>query len=121
MCLAASISLGQSGAPLYTADYYLAGPEEHVGQVVTLAVAYVKPRNEQREDGLRELDARTYNLNRWGGVISVLATPAAALQLINLCGTNVQHNGGGVRFTLIKGAFSQETSGNKRYYIAYGR
>src|SRR5437868_1252353 len=74
--------------PVFPADYYLMEPEKYLGKDITLSVAYVNPRNEQREDGLRQLDAETYNQHHIGGTLMILAKPAAAPALIRQCGTN---------------------------------
>jgi hypothetical protein len=110
----ASVACGQA---VFTADYYLANPDAHLGKEVTLSVASLNPRNEQqREDGLRQLDAQTFNQHHNGGTLMVLAPPATAATLIQLCGTN---RGGriGAKVTLIHGVFSQEKTGARRYYL----
>jgi len=109
-------SMGQS-VPLYTADYYLTSPDKYLGKDVTLAVAYLSPRNEQRADGLRQLDPYTYNQNLHGGHLMVLTTQAAAPALITLCGTTFQHTGAGNKVTMIHGVFKQEGSGARGYYV----
>jgi hypothetical protein len=77
------------GQAVFTADYYLASPDAHLGKEVTLSVSSLNPRNEQpREDGLRQLDAQTFNQHKNVGTLMVLAPPATAASLIQLCGTN---------------------------------
>ena len=111
LTFAAVVSIGQS-VPLYTADYYLAAPDKYLGKEVTLAVAYLAPRNELRADGLRQLDALTYNQKLQGGHLMVLTTEAAAPALITLCGTTFQHSGAGTKVTMIHGVFKQEENGS---------
>jgi hypothetical protein len=108
----ASISIAQS-PPLFTADYFLSNPESYLGENVTLEVAYVRPRNQQREDGLQQLEAYTYNRaeHRAGGWISVLTDNAR--RVMTLCGTELQDN----HTTLLHGVFSAEEKGDGRYYI----
>jgi len=96
------------GVPLYTADYYLINPEGYLGKSVTLDVGYLRPRDEQRDAGLRQFDARTYNQNQWGGTISVLTPAANPSRLAALCGTQMQYTGAGVKMTLIHGTFSKD-------------
>jgi hypothetical protein len=113
ICLA-SVACGQA---VFTADYYLANPDAYLGKEVTLSVASLNPRNEQgREDGLRQLDAQTFNQHKNGGMLMVLAPPVTAAALIQLCGTN---RGGrlGAKVTMIHGVFSQEKIGSRRYYL----
>jgi hypothetical protein len=84
---------------------------------VTLSVSSLNPRNEQpRDDGLRQLDAQTANQHKNGGTLMVLAPPAAAASLIQLCGTN-RSTKVGSKVTMIHGVFSQEKSGTRRYYL----
>jgi len=111
------------GVPLYTADYYLINPEGYVGKSVTLAVGYLRPRDEQRDAGLRQFDARTYNQNQWGGTISVLTPAANASRLAALCGTQMQYTGAGVKMTLIHGTFSKDAKGQRllRFRTALSR
>ena len=112
ICLA-SVACGQA---VFTADYYLANPDAYVGKEVTLAVASLNPRIEQREDGLRQLDAQTLNQHRIGGTLMVLAPPATAASLIQLCGTNRSVRIGS-KVTMIHGVFLQEKTGARRYYL----
>ena len=113
ICLV-SVACGQA---VFTADYYLANPDAYLGKEVTLAVASLNPRNEQqREDGLRQLDAQTLNQHHIGGTLMVLAPPATATALIQLCGTNRSVRIGS-KVTMIHGVFSQEKTGARRYYL----
>jgi hypothetical protein len=75
--------------PIYTADYYRVNPANYLGKEVPLAVAYVMPSDHSRADGLQELRANTYNQNRFGGHISIVATPEIAKRVAQQCG--VQH------------------------------
>jgi len=100
-----------------TADYYLANSDAYLGKEVTLSVSSLNPRNEQpREDGLRQLDAQTFNQHKNGGTLMVLARPATAASLIQLCGTS---RGGkvGSKVTMIHGVFLQKKTGLRRYYL----
>ena len=99
---------------VFTADYYLANPDAYLGKEV-LSVSSLNPRNEQsREDGLRQLDAQTFNQHKNGGTLMVLASPATAASLIQLCGTN-RSGRVGSKVTMIHGIFSQEKTA--RYYL----
>jgi hypothetical protein len=101
----------------FTADYYLANPDAYLGKEVTLSVSSLNPRNEQpREDGLRQLDAQTSNQHKNGGALMVLAPPAIAASLIQLCGTN-RSTKVGSKVTMIHGVFSQEKAATRRYYL----
>lgn len=115
-------------APPFTADYYMYAPETWVGKHVTLAVAYLSPRNDaDRSDGLQQFTASTWNNTGTnqdiGGRIVVLAKPEAAQKLATLCGTRLQFNGAGVRTMLIKGEFTvleeaeKRTSAKKEYGV----
>ena len=100
-------------APTFTAQYYMAAPETWVGKQVTLSVAYLTARNEgPRADGMRQLQAATWGIQPGvvdqnpGGSLTILATPDAALKLLNLCGSQLQFNSSGVKLSLIRGEFS---------------
>jgi hypothetical protein len=109
----ASIACGQA---VFTADYYLANPDAYLGKEVTLSVSSLNPRNEgQRSDGLRQLDAQTFNQHKNGGTLMVLAPPATAAALVQQCGTN-RSTKPGSKVTMIHGVFSQE-KGSGRYYL----
>ncbi len=98
-------------APTFTADYYMAAPESWVGRPITLSVALVRPIDEKpRADGLRELEALTYNNDvkgfgsqNAGGYIMIMAKPDVAFDLIQRCGTRYQYNWNRLKTTLIKG------------------
>src|ERR1700748_155216 len=102
--LAVSVS-GQT-VPIYTADYYRVNPAIYLGKGVTLAVAYVMPSDRSRPDGLQELKANTYNQNRFGGHIWIVATPEIAKRVAQQCG--VQHVWDHSRVTLIHGIFKSD-------------
>ena len=102
---------------MFTADYYLANPNAYLGKEVTLSISSLNPRNEQpRGDGLRQLDAQTFNQHKNGGTLMVLAPPATAASLIQLCGTN-RSSKVGSKVTMIHGLLSQEKTGTGRYYL----
>jgi len=103
--------------PVFTADYYLMDPQRYLNKKTTLAVAFLTPRNEQRADHLRLLDAYTYNLGESGGHISVVTTKSGAQRLITLCGTRLQFSGRRVKITKLQGTFLQESDGNRGYYF----
>jgi hypothetical protein len=105
------------GPALFTADYYLANPEAYVGKEVTMAVGSVKPLNEAlRPDGMRELEASTYNQHHVGGKIMILAPPPVASSLMQQIGTNrsIRAN---PRVTFIHGIFSEEPGASGRYFL----
>lgn len=105
------------GVPLFTADYYRTNPEAYLGKSVTLAVAYVKIRSEEPEDGMRELQAYTYNQGAWGGFLFIRTPATAVPRLITLCGTSIKLAGGAVHFTLIHGTFLEDEGNKGRYYV----
>ena len=117
-CLGVTIARGQS-VPLFTADYYLANPDAYVGKTITLAVAHVHLRNEQRDDGMRELEAHTYNQGAFGGRLPIFTSTSAAPGLITLCGTALKSSGSGFHFTLIRGTFLREETGKRRFYLLF--
>ena len=117
-CLGVAIARGQ-GVPLFTADYYLANPDAYLGKTITLAVARLEIRNEQREDGMRELQAHTYNQGGFGGHLPILTSASAAPGLITLCGTALKSSGASFHFTLIRGTFLKEETGHRRFYLLY--
>ena len=86
---------------------------------VTLSVSSLNRRNEEPpEDGLRQLDAQTFNQHKNGGTLMVLAPPAIAASLIQLCGTN-RSTKVGSKVTMIHAVFSQEKTGPRRYYLLF--
>ena len=103
--------------PVFTAEYYLMDPQRYLNKKTTLAVAFLTPRNEQRADHLRLLDAYTYNLGQSGGHISVATTKSGAQRLISLCGARLQFSGRRVKITMLQGTFLQERDGNRGYYF----
>jgi hypothetical protein len=110
------ITLVAFGQAIFTADYYLANPDAYLGKEITLSVSSLNPRNEgQRGDGLRQLDAQTFNQHKNGGTLMVLAPPAAAAALVQQCGT-YRSSKPGSKVTMIHGVFSQE-KGSGRYYL----
>jgi hypothetical protein len=112
ICIASAVY----GQAVFTADYYLVNPDAYLGKEVTLSVSSLNPRNEQPpDDGLRQLDAQTANQHK-NGVTLMLAPPAIAASLIQLCGT--QRSGKvGAKVTMFHGVFSQEKTGLRRYYL----
>jgi hypothetical protein len=106
----------QQPPAVFTADYYLVEPDKYLGKSVTLSVAYVNPRNEQRDDGLRQLDAQTYNQHHIGGEMMILAPPAVAARILTQCGTN-RSLYVTPKTTMVLGIFSQEKTGSRRYYL----
>ncbi len=124
--------IGNMGAPIFTADYYLGGdPESWVGKTVTLAVASMTPDNyANRPDGYRQLTASTWNNapgkagdQTPGGHFVILARPEAARRLLTLCGSSMTTNAGQVRVTMIQGEFGHSSvakginSGEGRYCL----
>ncbi len=103
--------------PAFTADYYLKDPQRYLNKKTTLAVAFLTPRNEQRADHLRLLDAYTYNLGQSGGHISVVTPKSSYQRLINLCGARLRFSGRRVKITMLQGTFLQEKAGNRGYYL----
>ncbi len=98
-------------APTFTADYYMAAPDTWVGKQITLSVAYLHIyTRKEREDGLKEVMAFTYNNSQGGannqlsgGNIAILAKPDVMFRLMQLCGTHWQYNGALLKTTLIRG------------------
>ena len=117
IAIAAAGTCGARSAPVFTADYYLKDPQRYLNKTITLAVAFLTPRKEQRPDHLRSLDAYTYNLGQSGGHISVVTTKSNAQRLITLCGTRLQFSGRRVKVTNLQGTFLQEKGGNRGYYF----
>ena len=111
--LAVSV-LGQT-VPIFTADYYRVNPASYLDKEITLAVAYVMPWNHPKNDGLQELRANTYNLNRFGGHISIVASPEIAKRVAQQCG--VMHVWDHSHITLIRGIFKKEESATGGYYV----
>jgi len=115
--LAAFLAVSAFGqtVPIYTADYYRVNPAIYLGKEVTLAVAYVMPSDHTRADGLQELRANTYNQNRFGGHISIVATPEIAKRVAQQCG--VQHVWDHSRVTLIRGIFESDEANAGHYCV----
>ena len=98
-------------APTFTADYYMAAPDTWVGKPITLSVAYFQMYTQkEREDGLKEVEASTFNNSQGGaniqlsgGEMAILAKPDVMFRLMQLCGTHYQYNGALVKTTLIRG------------------
>jgi hypothetical protein len=111
--LAVSV-VGQT-VPIFTADYYRVNPENYVGKEVTLSVAYVMPWDRPRQDGMQELRANTYNQNRFGGHISIVASPEVAKRVAQQCG--VQHVWDHSHITLIRGVFKKDEADPGQYYV----
>ena len=95
-------------APTFTADYYLPSADSWVGKSITLSVAYLHLHNETpRADGMKQLDAYTWGRvhttgdQHPGGVMTILASPAAAQRLLTQCGSTLHFGSGGVQTTLI--------------------
>ena len=121
-----------TAAPAFTANYYLLAPATWVGKSVTLAVAYVTPRNEtSRSDGLVQMSAMTWNNSPRsggdqdpGGRLTILATPPEASRIMQQCGTNLQWTGyGRVKVTLIKGKMSvlADNANSNQYGLMVGK
>jgi hypothetical protein len=84
--------LVQAGTPLFTADYYLANPNQWLGKSVSLSVSHLQiPNVEKRKDGLKVLIAYTSNGGEPGGNIGILCSQREADRLISLCGTNFRN------------------------------
>jgi hypothetical protein len=97
--------VGRSRAGSIHADYYLANPNAYLGKEVTLSVPSLNPRNKRpREDGHLML-RQSISIN--GGNLMVLAPPATAASLIQLCGTN-RSTKVGSKVTMIRCVFSRE-------------
>jgi hypothetical protein len=107
-------ALGQT-VPIYTADYYRVNPANYVGKEVTLAVAYVMPSDHSRADGLQEMVANTYNQNRFGGHISIIASPEIAKRIAQQCG--VQHVWDHSHVTFIHGIFKENEARSGHYCV----
>ena len=101
--------------PIFTADYYRVNPARYVGKEVTLAVAYVMPSDHSREDGMQELLANTYNQNRFGGHIPIIASPEVAKRVAQQCG--VQHVWDHSHITLIRGIFKENEAKPGHYCV----
>ena len=106
----------QQDSPVFTAEYYLANADSYLGKTVTVPIAYVTPRNENRDDGMRELDAQTGDQRHVIGRMMIIASPAAATRLITVCGTNPSAYTSNKR-TMVQGVFLQESTGLQRYYL----
>ncbi len=117
MLIAGAWTCYAQSPPPFTADYYVMNPEHYLNKTVTVAIAFLTPRNEQRADHLRVLDAYTYNLGRSGGHISVVTRKSSAQKLITVCGTRLQFSGRRVRTTRLQGTFLQEKGGRHGYYF----
>lgn len=110
-----AVSVGGQTVPIYTADYYRVNPANYLGKEVTLAVAYVMPSDQRRADGLQELVANTYNQNRFGGHIPIVALPEIAKRVAQQCG--VQHVWDHSRVTLIHGIFKENEAKPGHYCV----
>jgi len=115
--LAAFVAVSVVGQtlPIFTADYYRVNPANYLDKEVTLAVAYVMPSDHSRADGMQELRANTYNQNRFGGHISIVASPEIAKRVAQQCG--VQHVWDHSRVTLIRGIFRKDESNPGHYCV----
>jgi len=111
--LAVSV-LGQT-VPIFTADYYRVNPANYVDKEITLSVAYVMPWNHARNDGMQELRANTYNLNRFGGHIEIVALPDVAKRVAQQCGT--AHVWDHSHVTLVRGTFKKDDAMTGGYYV----
>jgi hypothetical protein len=111
--LAAS-ALAQT-VPIFTADYYRVNPTNYVDKEITLAVAYVMPINRAKNDGMQELRANTYNQNRFGGHISIVASPEISKRVAQQCG--VMHVWDHSHITLIHGVFKKDDAPTGGYYV----
>src|SRR2546423_7235323 len=107
-------AFGQTVA-IFTADYYRVNPASYVDKEITLAVAYVMPWNHARNDGMQELRANTYNQNRFGGHISIVASPEVAKRVAQQCG--VMHVWDHSHVTLIRGIFKKDDATTGGYYV----
>jgi hypothetical protein len=116
VAIAAAGTCWAKSPPVFTADYYLMDPQQYLNKKTILAVAFLTPRNEQRADHLRSLDAYTYNLGQSGGHISVVTTNSSYQNLITVCGTRLQFSRRRVKVTKLRGTFLQER-GNRGYYF----
>ncbi len=119
LCLAVCVistelAYAQQVAP-FTADSYRINPSNYLDKEVTLAVAYIMPSERTRTDGMQEFVANTYNLNQFGGHITVIAPPAIAQRLAQQCGT--QHVWNHSHITLIHGIFKRDETKGGRYCI----
>ena len=112
--LLVGLAHAQRVAP-FTADSYRLKPEDYLEKEVTLAVAYVMPSEHARADGMQELVANTYNLNQFGGHISLIAPPPVAQRLAQQCGT--QHVWNHSHVTLIHGIFKKDQEKNDRFCV----
>jgi hypothetical protein len=110
-----AVTVAGQTVPIYTADYYRVNPANYLGKEVILAVAYVMPSDQRRADGLQELVANTYNQNRFGGHIPIVASPEIAKRVAQQCG--VQHVWDHSRVTLIHGIFKENEAKPGHYCL----
>ncbi len=126
--------VGNAGAPIFTADYYLGrDPDSWVGKNVTLSVGYLRPMaGAPLQDGLRPLLATTFNTATGkagevsGGRLLILATPEQAQKLLVQCVTRSDqytNDPPPSRVSLIRGEFgvpqtsSSTTKANQKYCL----
>ena len=102
------------GVAVFTADSYTVSPSTYLDKEVTLAVAYVMPSDHAREDGMQEMLANTYNQNRFGGHIPIVAPPEVATRVAQQCGT--MHVWSHSHITFLRGTFKKDPKSG-RYYV----
>lgn len=114
LLLLITLSALAQGVAVFTADSYTVNPSNYLDKEITLAVAYLMPSEHAREDGMQELLANTYNQNRFGGHIPIVAPPEIATRVAQQCGT--AHVWNHSHITFIRGIFKKDEK-NGRYYV----
>ena len=108
VCLGVGCVQGQAPS-INTANFYLAQPEKWLDKEISVNVAWLELSDSTAlNNGYKELQAETFAAARFGGYLTVLATPDAAAHIVQICGTQRALNSRGVTPHMIHGVFSKD-------------